>query len=147
MAYDKLFFDLQKVLTTNPAFASKAEGMVKKIMAAARAGDKAAMGHEMHQLLLLCDFNATLLIPFFFPHFPDQDPMTLLTRPHAIAMMACVPNGSVTVCASRQIGKCLSGLTFLPLRTAGAETVENTTISSIFDEAKSKNLAKVSHGS
>lgn len=139
MAYNKLFFDLQKELTTNPAFATRAERQVALVMKAAKEDNKEAAGHEMAKLLRLCDFNPTLLVPYMFPHFPEQDPMSLLSRPHAVSMMALVPNGSLTVQASRQVGKCLSGLTFLKIRT---KTVENKTISEVFEAAKQKNLVK-----
>lgn len=51
----------------------------------------------MLDLLRLCDFNASLLVPYFFPKFPDDKPMTLWERPHAISMMSFIPNGTLTV--------------------------------------------------
>lgn len=139
MTYDKLFFDLQKELTTNPAFATRAERQVSLMMKAAKEDNREAVGHEMARLLRLCDFNPTLMVPYLFPHFPERDPMSLLSRPHAVSMMALVPNGTLVVQASRQVGKCLSGLTFLKIRT---KTVENKTISEVFEAAKQKNLVK-----
>lgn len=51
----------------------------------------------MTELLRTCDYNPSLLVPYFFPAFPEDKPMTLWTRPHAMSMMAFVPNGTLTV--------------------------------------------------
>lgn len=83
---------------------------------AAESGEDDAFRYHMLQLLRLCDYNASLLVPYFFPKFPDDAPMTLWERPHAISMMSFIPNGTLTVQASRQIGKCLAGDTVITIK-------------------------------
>lgn len=145
MQKDQFFLDLQKVLTTNPAFATRAAKLMDKLMKASAANDAAGVQTEMLALLRLCDYNPTLLVPYFFPHFPEQDPMSLLSRPHAVSMMAFIPNGRCTVCASRQIGKCLDGESKLRVRRTGeAYSGELRTIESIFEEAKLQNATNFS---
>ena len=39
--------------------------------------------------------------------------MTFWSRPHAFSMMAFIPNGTLTIQASRQIGKCVDGNTYI----------------------------------
>lgn len=67
---------------------------------ASKEGKDEEFRHHMHELLRLCDYNASLLVPYFFPKFPDDKPMTLWERPHAISMMSFIPNGTLTVQAS-----------------------------------------------
>lgn len=104
-----VFFDLQKELTTNPAFAEDLQAIMTELITAETERDIALSKEKMTQLLRKCDFNPSLLLPYFFPVFSDAGPMTLWSRPHAFAMMAHIPNGVLTVAASRQIGKCVAG--------------------------------------
>lgn len=137
-----IYFDLYKELTTNPRFANKIEQEFKAIRLAEKSGDREARSYHLMNALRLCDFNMALFIPYFFPDFSNGKAMSMWSRPHAIAMMSMVPAGSVTTQASRQIGKCLSGLTFLQVRGEKSETVENTTIAALFEEEKSKKRSK-----
>lgn len=139
---NELYFDLYKELTTNPDFANKMEKEFKAVLLADKSGDVQARNFHLMNAIRACDYNMSLFVPYFFPDFVRGKPMTLWSRPHAMAMMAMAPNSSVTIAASRQIGKCLSGLTFLKVRSEKSETVENTTIADFFEEAKSKNRCK-----
>lgn len=130
--YKEPFFDLQKKLTTDPVFASKASTLLNKISEADSRHDKKSRDESIMQLLRLCDNNPSLLVPIFFPKFSVNKPMSLLSRPHAIAMMAIAPNASVTICSSRQIGKCLSGTSILRVEDAEG-TRQDTTIKELFD--------------
>lgn len=138
MAYDKLFFDLQKELTTNPAFVTRCERIMALLRKAAAEGNRAGVSEEMHRLLRLCDYNPTLLVPIFFPHFPEEAPMTLLTRPHAISMMSFIPGGSLTVEASRQIGKCLAASTKVTVRDSAEGDGMQVSMEELFSDAKSE---------
>lgn len=97
---------------------------------ASKEGKDEEFRHHMHELLRLCDYNASLLVPYFFPKFPDDKPMTLWERPHAISMMSFIPNGTLTVQASRQIGKCLDADTKLVTKVSGEE--KQLTIAELF---------------
>lgn len=80
-----------------------------KIAAAYANNDVPKLKQVQTDLLRECDYNPSLLLPYFYPDFLDGEPMTLWSRPHAFAMMALIPNGSLTIAASRQIGKCVTG--------------------------------------
>lgn len=116
-----IFFDLQKELTTNPEFAADLQKIMNELITAESSRQVDQSRQKMTQLLRKCDFNPSLLLPYFFPNFSDAGPMTLWTRPHAFAMMAHIPNGVLTVAASRQIGKCISGETELQVEINGEE--------------------------
>ena len=114
-----IFFDLQRELTTNPDFADDLQKIMSKIITADSNNDLEKSKQALTDLLIKCDFNPSLLLPYFFPAFTDAGPMTLWSRPHAFAMMAHIPNGVLTVAASRQIGKCICGDTNLDVRVMG----------------------------
>lgn len=128
------FFDLQKALTTNPEFCNKVVKLQQNIQRAAEAKDRAALRHELSELLRLCDYNASLLVPFFFPKFSGEKAMTLWSRPHAFAMMAFGADLTITVNASRQIGKCVAGDTVLEVKNEDG-TVNSCTIEDLFRAA------------
>lgn len=124
MSAEQVFFDLQKALTTNPDFCKRIEDIMQAFIRAEAAGRKADSKKLLTQFLTLCDFNPSLLLPYFFPDFTYGKPMTLWSRPHAFSMMAFIPNGTVTVAASRQIGKCVTGDTELLVRKRGGDKTE-----------------------
>lgn len=121
-----VFFDLQKELTTNPAFADDLQKIITELITAESERDIALSKEKITQLLRKCDFNPSLLLPYFFPAFSDAGPMTLWSRPHAFAMMAHIPNGVLTVAASRQIGKCIAGDVRLKVQIDQADEQEIT---------------------
>lgn len=103
------FFDLQKKLTSDPKFCEDVKILLADIAEAHASGNVEKLKRKNTELLRLCAFNPSLFLPYFFPNFQDGKPMTLWARPHAFAMMAMIPNGSLTIAASRQIGKCVTG--------------------------------------
>jgi hypothetical protein len=129
------FFDLQKTLTTNPEFCNKVVKLQHNIQRAAEAKDRAALRHELSELLRLCDYNSSLLVPFFFPKFSGEQAMTLWSRPHAFAMMAFGADLTITVNASRQIGKCVKGDTMLSVMDDEGNR-EELTLEALFDRTK-----------
>lgn len=128
----ELFFDLQKELTTNVDFNNKVTALMKNIFKADKEGKTEDVKYNVSELLKLCDFNPSLLVPYFFPNFADSKPMSLLSRPHAIGMMAFIPNGTLVVNASRQIGKCVAGKSKIRVRDANGE--REMTMQELFDE-------------
>ena len=80
------------------------------------------------------DFSSCL-VPMFFPKFNNNKPMSLWSRPHAIAMMSIAPNASITIQSSRQIGKCLTGDTLLHCKDSSG-TVSDIPIGQLFDESE-----------
>ena len=104
-----IFFDLQRALMNDPDFADEIQKTLVKLLTATSNSDIAQQTKLFTALLKKCDFNPSLFLPYFFPNFSDGEPMTLWKYPHSFSMMALIPNGSLTVCASRQVGKCLHG--------------------------------------
>lgn len=128
------FFDLQKAITTDVTFNNKIQKLMHDLTLAEASNDKEAIRNSMLELLRACDYNASLLVPFFFPKFAGSKPMTLWSRPHAFSMMAVGAGNIYTIQASRQIGKCLTGRTKLCCKTQNTE--EEITIEDLFNEAK-----------
>lgn len=109
-----------------------------KIAAAYASNNVPVLKQAQTDLLRECDYNPSLLLPYFYPDFLDGEPMTLWSRPHAFAMMALIPNGSLTIAASRQIGKCVSGETkvFIEENKGGVYPI---TMKELFEEMREKN--------
>ena len=82
-------------------------------------------------LIPLCGFNFGLLIPFFFPRYPLDEPLSLLTRPFMFAMTCMAPDSVLTFRAGRQVGKCVTGDTKVTTDKLG-----DLRISELFDMAK-----------
>lgn len=132
----EIYSDLYKNLTTNPEFHNKVTAKLKEIELADKAGNSEAAKQHVQELLYICDFNASLLVPFFFPKFPEFEPMTLWSRPHAFSMMALTLLGSCTIQASRQCGKCLDGNTKLTVRERGDKKEQTFTMAELFERSK-----------
>lgn len=130
----RMFLDIQRELTTNPGFIDKVTRVYQDMVLADKSGERDAFREHMTELLRLCDYNATLLAPIFFPSFTEDGPMTFWERPHAMAMMSLVPTGTMTIQASRQIGKCLSGSTLCKCKVHGEE--KKLTLKELFEKAK-----------
>lgn len=128
-----LFFDLQRELTTNVTFVNKIEKIMKDITLTEKEGKIKERNMLMHEALKLCDYNASLFVPYYFPDFARGKPMTLWSRPHSMAMMSMVPNGSLVIQASRQIGKCCDGSTKLTIREDSSGDSADMTIEDLFN--------------
>lgn len=96
----RMFLDIQRELTMNTTFINNVTRVYMDMVNADKSGDREAFREHMTELLRMCDYNATLLAPIFFPSFTEDGPMTFWERPHAMAMMSVVPTGTLTVQAS-----------------------------------------------
>ena len=133
------FFDLYKAITQDPDFKRKVQKQIYLIDEAEKKGDREARGVAIMGLLRLCDYNLSLLVPFFFPNFSNGKPMSLSARPHAYAMMAMGANLTLTVQASRQVGKCVSGDTEILIATTPETELrqcQTQSLQSLFEDAK-----------
>lgn len=133
-ATQDVYFDLHKAITTDDKFAQMIERKMNDIVAYDQEGDRLRLQKEVTELLRECDYNPALLLPYFYPSFTDGTPMTLWDRPHAFSMMSLVPNGSLTIQASRQIGKCVDKNTTVQVRKQNQ--TQTITVCQIFDMAK-----------
>lgn len=122
---ETVFVDLYKQLTLNPEYRDKLESQMKKVDLADKSGDRDGMIYELNELLKLCDYNASLLVPYFFPRYPESEPMTLWNRPHAFSMMAMTLLGSTTIKAGRQVGKCVGGDTVIKTNRSDIHTIKD----------------------
>ena len=129
---DNAFFDLHKKITTDTKFAERVEQYLKYIHKADVMGKFKERDKATENLLRECRYNPSCLVPMFFPKFNNNKPMSLWSRPHAIAMMSIAPNASITIQSSRQIGKCLTGDTMLHCKI-GDEEADDITIQKIFE--------------
>ncbi len=60
----------------------------------------------LQRLLQLCNYNPSLLVPYYWPDYPQPGKgMSLMDRPFQIALMEVIAGLEVTVRAGRQIGK------------------------------------------
>ncbi len=132
-----MFLDLQHKLVTDADFCERTIQLMNSIEAADNIGDSLLSDKLLGQLIMACGFNPSLALQHFFPNFQDGQPMTLWSRPHAFAMMALVPNGSITIAASRQIGKCISGDTKVTV-CIEEEEPKKTTCKELFSMARKK---------
>jgi hypothetical protein len=82
-------------------------------------------------LIPLCGFNFGLLIPYYFPRYPLDEPLSLLARPFMFAMTCLAPDSVTTLRAGRQVGKCVVGET-----TITTDKLGDISIAELFDLAK-----------
>lgn len=137
----RMFFDLQKSITTDVKFIDKISRIQQEMQKAAEANDDDTFRHYQVLLLRACDYNPSLLVPYFFPKYPNDKPMTFWSRPHAFSMMAFIPNGTLTIQASRQIGKCVSGQTEMTIMDTKTKNKNIQTIEDLFNEARQKHVS------
>lgn len=78
-----------------------------------------------------CSFNFGMLIPYYFPRYPLDEPLSLLTRPFMFAMTCLAPDSTMTLRAGRQVGKCVDGDTIITTDRLG-----DISIAELFDMAK-----------
>lgn len=132
------FFDLQKALTTDVKFIGKIERVLRALQLAEKEGNKEAWRQEALNLLRLCDYNPALFSSYYFPRFYRGKAMNFWSRPHAFSMLALGANLTLTIQASRQVGKCLSGETAIDVRHDDAGRTRSCTLRDLFEETKRK---------
>jgi len=111
-------FDLVSHMRSNPV---KARRINEAVAALKIIEHRMAKGepvvHEMQKhlssLVSLCGHNLGLLIPYLFPAYPTDSPLSLLARPYMFALLSMGGNVNVTFRAGRQVGKCVVGSTVL----------------------------------
>jgi hypothetical protein len=105
--------DLTGRLRHDPAFFDRLERMVRR-MQYLESTPTGSDSKEFQQLFINvlehCDYNAGLLVPYYYPKFAmDSEgawqPMSLLDRPFALAFFEMQVHGTVTVRTGRQVGK------------------------------------------
>lgn len=106
--------DLLRDVRRNPKKAAAIQTALvrlEKVVADVGLGkaSQADVSQAQAALLPLCGFNFGLLIPYFFPRYPLDEPLSLLQRPFMFAMTCLAPDSIMTLRAGRQVGKCVTG--------------------------------------
>jgi hypothetical protein len=105
-----MFFDLYKHVTSDTVFRSRVETIQRRLseIEVKNPPNSSKLREEgLYDLLELCHWNPSLLVPYFYPKYPENEPLSLFNRPFAMAMLHMAVNGSVTIRAGRQIAKAL----------------------------------------
>lgn len=106
------FFDIYHSLKTKIGFQSQVHAIVRDLQTLERRNPTAKVQKEkksrLLELLRISDFNSGLLVPYFFPRYPDNKPLALSRRPFAFAMYAVIVGGFLVLRGSRQISKSTS---------------------------------------
>jgi len=103
-------FDLHHKLTNDLRFNHKLTGLLRKLVAAniqikTKPAAKKIVGDTVKQILELCQYNLSPLVPFYFPTFDSGRPFTFKDHPFAMALYDVRPLSITTLRGSRQIGK------------------------------------------
>jgi hypothetical protein len=102
------YFDLEWNARTNPVFRSELLSLIKRVDFFERSQQPVEQGVAVRALLRHCNYNFGLLVPYFFPRYPKDQPLSLSDRPYSFSMFDLQIGGSTTFRGSRQIGKSTS---------------------------------------
>lgn len=106
------YFDLYHAARTQHGFGSQVNALKRELQTLERRSPTPKVLHRRQELMIdflkLCDFNPGFLVPYFFPRYPENKPLSLLRRPFAFAMYNFMPAGYTAIRGSRQISKCRS---------------------------------------
>lgn len=105
------YIDLAWELRTNPQFSNKITRLQEEFKR--RALSKSAKEREgkfevLRDIFRECKYNASLLVPWFFPTFNRGRPLRVGQRPATYALFLFCPGGWVAVRGARQFGKSTS---------------------------------------
>lgn len=70
-----------------------------------KTSDRKKFQEVVAKFLADCDYNLGFLVPYFFPRYPKDKPMSLVDRPFAFHMYDIQVGGSLVINGSRQISK------------------------------------------
>lgn len=104
------YLDLEFTARTNPEFRAELNSEISRITALEKAGGsplekRLKTAQALHRFVKRCDYNFGFLVPYFFPRYPKDQPLSLSDRPYSFSMFNFQVGGSTTLRASRQIGK------------------------------------------
>lgn len=107
-----MYIDLAWEARTNGEFRSKLTKLTKEIAELEQRQDRDPMASDavaqrVVDVYRLCKYNAGFLVPYFFPQYPYDTPLSCNNRPYSFAMYHFQIGGFVVFRAGRQIGKFL----------------------------------------
>ena len=105
-----MYIDLNWEIRTNGEFVARLNKLTREIATLERKGDSDPgrndkVASRIIDIYRLCKYNAGLLLPYFFPKYPFDKPLSCTARPYAYAMFHMQIGGFTAFRASRQIGK------------------------------------------
>lgn len=108
-----MYIDLNWEVKTNAEFRYKLKALTDDIKRIEKenegdphCNDKIAS--RIIDIYRLCKYNAGLLVPYFFPQYPYDKPLSCTNRPYSFAMFHMQIGGFLSIRAGRQIGKSTS---------------------------------------
>ena len=118
---DVFTYDLLSRLRRDPKKANDVRDAIQRVEMISRAikegkASRSDLEAAQSKLIPLCNFNFGLLMPYFFPRYPIDKPLSLVSRPFMFSMTCLAPDSMVTLKAGRQVGKCVTGDTEVVLR-------------------------------
>jgi hypothetical protein len=107
-----MYIDLNWEVKTNAEFRYKLKALTDDIKRLEKETDGDPHGNDkiasrIIDIYRLCKYNAGLLVPYFFPQYPYDKPLSCSARPYSFAMFHMQIGGFLAIRAGRQIGKAL----------------------------------------
>jgi hypothetical protein len=108
-----MYIDLNWEVKTNAEFRYKLKALTGDIKRLEKETEGDPHGSDkiasrIIDIYRLCKYNAGLLVPYFFPQYPYDKPLSCTARPYSFAMFHMQIGGSLSIRAGRQIGKSTS---------------------------------------
>jgi hypothetical protein len=108
-----MYIDLNWEVKTNAEFRYKLKALTDDIKRLEKETDGDPHGNDkiasrIIDIYRLCKYNAGLLVPYFFPQYPYDKPLSCTARPYSFAMFHMQIGGFLAIRAGRQIGKSTS---------------------------------------
>lgn len=135
-----MYIDLNWEVRTNAEFSHKINEISKEISRLEKLSDgdphaSNKIAERIIDIYRLCKYNAGLLVPYFFPQYPYDRPLSCFARPYSFAMFHMQMGGFLSIRAGRQIGKCLTHSTQLEVDVQGEK--KKISAAELFNIAKS----------
>ena len=116
-----MYLDINKEIRTNGQFADTLFKKMKELedlenKSAETINYQEAIKERILDLAEFCNYNLGITVPYFFPQYPDEKPMSLFDRPFSMDMFTIQLWGYLVIRASRQVGKCLYSTTYETFR-------------------------------
>jgi hypothetical protein len=107
-----MYIDLNWEVKTNAEFRYKLKALTDDIKRLEKETEGDPHGSDkiasrIIDIYRLCKYNAGLLVPYFFPQYPYDKPLSCSARPYSFAMFHMQIGGFLSIRAGRQIGKAL----------------------------------------
>lgn len=107
-----MYIDLNWEVKTNAEFRYRLKALTDDIKKIEIESDGDPHGNDkiasrIIDIYRLCKYNAGFLVPYFFPQYPYDKPLSCTARPYSFAMFHMQLGGFLSIRAGRQIGKAL----------------------------------------